>query len=581
MSLLQLLLIAAGLMAMMVLGVDHFETVNDTLGQTTSDMVLKQFVQRMLAALRDQDTLARIGSDEFVLVLPGNTPEGASLIANKLLHLAAQPFQVEDVEIRITASIGIAIFPADGLDFDTLFKSATVAMHQAKGLGRGKYSFFSAEMFDNTLAQVAMVAALRTAITQDQFRLNYQPFVDMQTGRIAGMEALLRWTSPTLGVVSPARFIPVAEQSGLIIEVGSWVLRQACQDLRDWIDMGLEVPHISINVSPLQFRDPEFLQIFEGTLREFDIGPFQICVEVTEGALMEDAVGSEAQLRALKQMGLTLALDDFGTGYSSLSYLKKFPFDKVKIDQSFISGIQDNAQDAVITKVVISMAHSLGLQVIAEGVETEAQCEFLRANMCDEIQGYFFSRPIPKEEIETLLRTDRRLPSHLIRVQKKQRTLLLVDDEPNVIASLRRLMRKDGYHILTASNGNEALTLLTKNQVDVIVSDQRMPGMTGVELLRRVKALCPDTVRIVLSGYTELQSVTDAINDGSVYRFLTKPWDDEQLRSFVNEAFNHRDLTNENRRLNLRLQTADQEVAACRRQMLEMQRSMQRQEMLA
>lgn len=568
-------------MAMMVLGVDHFEMINDTLGQPTSDMVLKQFVKRLITALREQDTLARVGSDEFVLVLPGTTPEGASLLATKLLCSAAQPFQVEGVEVRITASIGIAIFPADGLDFETLIKSADVAMHQAKGLGRGKYGFFSSEMFDNTLAQVALVAALRTAIPQDQLRLHYQPFVDMQTGRIAGMEALLRWTSPTLGSVSPACFIPIAEQSGLIIEIGSWVLRQACHDIRDWVKQGLDVPHISINVSPLQIRDPGFLQIFETTLREFDIDPFQICVEVTEGALMEDVKHSEAQLRSLKGLGLTLALDDFGTGYSSLSYLKQFPFDKVKIDKSFIGGIHENAQDAVITKVVISMAHSLGLHVIAEGVETEAQCEFLRANMCDEIQGYFFSRAVPKNEIEALLSADRRLPDHLIRVQKKQRTLLLVDDEPNVISSLKRLMRRDGYIILSASNGNEALELLKRNQVDVIVSDQRMPGMTGVELLRRAKSLCPDTVRIVLSGYAELQSVTDAINDGSVYRFLTKPWDDEQLRSFVNEAFNHKDLTNENRQLNLRLQTLDQELATCQRQMLEMQRSKQRQEVSA
>ena len=555
---------------MMVLGLDYFSVVNDTLGHLVGDQVLKQFVHRVTATLRDQDTVSRMGGDEFVLVLPGTSPEGASLLATKLLHLVAQPFQVNDSSISVTVSIGIAIFPANGPDFETLFKSADVAMHQAKNLGRDKYRFFSAEMFDDTLAQAALVSALRTAISRDQLRLHYQPFVDMLTGRIAGMEALLRWNHPELGAVSPARFIPVAEQSGLIVEVGSWVLRQTCQDMRDWLDKGIEVPHISINVSPLQFRNAAFPQHLEATLQEFSIDPSRLCVEVTEGALMEDVERSESLLRAIKQLGVTLALDDFGTGYSSLSYLKQFPFDKVKIDQSFICDINKNSQDAVITKVIISMAHGLGLRVIAEGVETEAQCEFLRTNVCDEIQGYFFSKPVPKHEMEALLVADSRLPAHLMRVQEKTRTLLLVDDEPNIIASLKRLMRREGYRLLSANNGAEALELLARNPVDVIVSDQRMPGMTGVEFLRRAKLICPETVRLVLSGYTELQSVTDAINEGTVYRFLTKPWDDEQLRSFVNEAFHHKELTDENQRLNLKILTADQQLATCKRQMREM-----------
>ena len=556
--------------AMMVLGLDFFSVVNDTLGHFVGDQVLKQFVHRIVAGLRDQDTVSRVGGDEFVLVLPGTSPEGASLLAAKLLHLVAKPFQVSDTEVSVTMSAGIAIFPANGEDFETLFKSAGVAMHQAKNLGRDKYRFFSAEMFDDTLAQVALLSALRAAIAQNQLRLNYQPFVDLQTGQIAGMEALLRWQHPELGAVSPARFIPVAEQSGLIGDIGLWVLRQTCMDMRDWLSKGIDVQPISINVSPLQFRDAAFPQQVGAALQEFGIDPSRLCVEVTEGALMENVERSEAMLRSLKKFGVTLALDDFGTGYSSLSYLKQFPFDKVKIDQSFVCNINNTSQDAVITKVIISMAHGLGLRVVAEGVETEAQCEFLRTNVCDEIQGYFFSRPVPKHDMEALLVADKRLPAHLVRLPEKTRTLLLVDDEPNVIASLKRVMRRDGYRTLTASNADEALALLTRNPVDVIVTDQRMPGMTGVELLRRAKAICPETIRLVLSGYAELQPVTDAINDGTVYRFLTKPWDDEQLRSFINEAFHHKELADENRQLNLKILTADQQLATCRRQLQEL-----------
>ena len=556
-------------MAMMMLGLDRFKIINDTLGHAVGDEVLKQFSQRISGALRDQDTVARVGGDEFVLVLPGNTPEGATHLAIKLLHLVAQPYRVNSMELNITTSIGVAIYPGDGQDFEALFKSAEVAMHQAKELGRGKYRFFSAEMFENTLAKVTMVAALRSAIAQDQLHLHYQPFVDLQTGQVGGMEALVRWSHPELGAVSPACFIPVAEQSGLIVEIGVWVLRQACRDMRDWMDQGIEVPQVSINVSPVQFRDSALLQQIEATLQEFSIEPHRICIEVTEGALMEDVTHSEMLLRSLKALGLKLALDDFGTGYSSLSYLKLFPFDKVKIDQSFVRDISKSSQDAVIAKVVIAMAHGLGLRVTAEGVETEVQCEFMRSNVCDEIQGFFFSRPLPKAEMEALLNADRRLPEHLMRVRVKTRTLLLVDDEPNVISALKRLLRPDGYRILTAGSAQEGLALLAQNPVDIIVSDQRMPGMTGVEFLRQAKNLYPDTIRIVLSGYTELQSVTDAINEGAVYRFLTKPWEDSQLRSFIEEAFLHKELADENRQLNLKIRTANQELASSNRQLQE------------
>ena len=415
-------------LAMMVLGIDHFKLVNDTLGHAVGDQLLKQFARRIADALRDQDTVARVGGDEFVLVLPGDTPDGASLLALRLMQLLARPYDVNGTELNITASVGIAICPPDGLKFEALFTSAEVAMHQAKQLGRGKHRFFNAEMLQRTLAQAELVAALRTAAALDQLHLHYQPFVDLQTGRISGMEALLRWTHPELGAVGPARFIPIAEQAGLINGIGSWVLRQVCQDMRDWSDRGISMLPVSINISPVQFREAALVQQIGTTLREFSIQPGMLCIEVTEGSLIEDVPHSELLLRSLKSLGVGLSLDDFGTGYSSLSYLKRFPFDKVKIDQSFVRGISTSSQDAVIAKVVISMAHGLGLQVIAEGVETEGQCAFLRDNACDGMQGYFFSRPVPKAELESLLVADRRLPANLRQAARK--SVLAAESQP-------------------------------------------------------------------------------------------------------------------------------------------------------
>lgn len=413
-------------LALVMLGIDHFKIVNDSMGHSVGDQLLKQFAERVKNTLRDQDTIARVGGDEFVLILPGGTTEGAARLAERLLRLDTRPYRVGASELTLTASIGVAIYPFDGQDFGKLFESAEVAMHKAKDLGRKRFQFFSAEMLSAMKEEVALTAGLRRAAECNQLHLNYQPFADLQTGVIGGMEALLRWTHPEFGAVSPATFIPIAERTGLIIEIGNWVFKQVCRDIRDWMDQGLKVPAVSVNISPVQFQDSGLLQFMESTLTSYAIQPGMLCVEVTEGALIEDVQRSEEVLRAFKTLGMKLSLDDFGTGYSSLSYLKRFPFDKVKIDQSFVRDILTCSQDAVIAKVVISMAHGLGLSVIAEGVETEVQCEFMLNNMCDEVQGYFFSRPVPKAELQVMLRAGRRLPAHLVRAMDRGRNLRVV-----------------------------------------------------------------------------------------------------------------------------------------------------------
>jgi len=554
-------------LTMMLVAINHFSTINDTLGHQIGDDLLIEVAKRLRDSVREQDTVARLGGKEFVLVLPGTTTLGAAHLATELLGKLAQPCSFGAHELTLTASIGIASFPDNGRDFETLFKAVEIAMHRAQVNGRDTFQFYSTDLYEQVLARDTMTKALRRAITQDQLQLVYQPQVDLQTGKISGLEALLRWQHPDLGAISPVQFIPLAEESGLIIGIGEWVLRRACRDIRHWLDMDIAVPHVAVNASPLQFRDNNLIAQVKAALAESRIDPSLIYIEVTEGALMDDVPRNEATLRALKDLGLKLSLDDFGTGYSSLSYLKRFPFDQVKIDQSFVRDIATSHSDILLVKVIVSMAHGLGMKVIAEGVETEAQCEIMRTSICDEIQGYFFSKPISAQAIEELFSEGRKLPAHLLRLQQPQRTLLLVDDEPNIVASLKRLFRRDGYAILTANSGAEGLALLALHKIDLIISDQRMPGMTGVEFLRAAKALYPDTIRIVLSGYTELQSVTDAINEGAVYRFLTKPWEDEPLREHINKAFEYKELLEENRQLDIRIRTTNQELIAANRQL--------------
>ena len=554
-------------LTMMMIGIDHFQSINDSLGYVIGDELLLAMAKRLSGFVREQDTVARLGGNEFVLVLPGTSSSGAAHLATGLLLKLAQPYQLGGHEIALTASIGIASFPENGGDFNALFKSVEIATHRAQASGRDTFQFYSDAMYQQVLARDRMTQALRHAIELEQLHLNYQPLVDLQTGQISGMEALLRWEHPELGSVPPSEFIPVAEESGFIKSIGEWVLRRACQDIRVWLDKGIQVPHVAVNVSPLQFRDNDLIAQITSALADFKVDPALIYIEVTESALMDDVPRSEAMLNQIKELGLKLSLDDFGTGYSSLSYLKRFPFDKVKIDQSFVRDITTSQSDNVLVKVIVSMAHGLGLKVIAEGVETEAQCEIMRTSVCDEIQGYFFSRPISAPAIEELFSEGRQLPPHLLRLKKPQRTLLLVDDEPNIVASLKRLFRRDGHLILTAGSGAEGLQMLSQHKVDVIISDQRMPGMTGVEFLRVAKVHYPDTIRIVLSGYTELQSVTDAINEGAVYRFLTKPWEDDQLREHVQKAFEYKELQEENQQLDIKIRTTNQELVAANRQL--------------
>ena len=337
------------------------------------------------------------------------------------------------------------------------------------------------------------------------------------------------------------------------------------------------MPRLAINVSPKQLLEPGFTAGLLSTLTEFDILPPEITLEITESTLIHHSESMATLLQELKTYRFNLTMDDFGTGNSALQHLKHYPFDHVKIDQSFVTNILENSDDAAIANAVIAMAHNMGIKVIAEGVESELQCKYLSRAMCDQVQGFFLSKPIPPQQAGEFIATKFKLHDDLRRLTKVNRTILLVDDEANILAALKRVFRQDGYHILTAGSGAEGLEVLKQNQVDVIVSDQRMPNMTGVEFLRQAKVKYPDTVRIVLSGYTELQSITDAINEGAIYKFFTKPWEDQQIRDQISDAFLQKELFDENRRLGIKIQTANQELAMANRQLAELLQQKEKQ----
>ncbi|MDD5330711.1 MAG: EAL domain-containing protein [Sulfuricella sp.] len=553
-------------LAVMFIDLDYFKNINDSLGHDVGDLLLKQVAARLAGCVREGDTVARQGGDEFVVILSDiAAAEDVTAVTRKILKTFADPFAIGGHELYITCSIGIALYPKDGQDTPTLLKNADAALYRAKEQGRNNSQFYTAEMNVKALERLVLENNLRHALERGEFMVYYQPQVDLRTGQINGMEALVRWRHPELGMVPPAKFIPVAEESGLILPLGEWVLRTACAQNKAWQDAGLRPVCVAVNLSARQFKHQDLVALVAGILQETGLDPALLELELTEGLLMQNVEATIDTLTRFKAMGVKSSIDDFGTGYSSLSYLKRFPIDTLKIDQSFVCNITTDPDDAAIAKTIISMAHEMRLRVIAEGVETEEQRSFLRLRHCDEMQGFFFSRPVSSADFEILLRERRGLAMEDDTAALGQRTLLLLDDEENILTALTRLLRRDGYHVLKASSASAAFDLLAENPVGVIVSDQRMPEMSGIEFLRRVKRIYPDTVRMVLSGYTELKSVTDAINEGAVYKFLTKPWDDDLLRANIKEAFQRYELSLDNRRLTDEMTAVNEELSLAKR----------------
>ena len=395
--------------AVMFLDLDRFKNINDSLGHAVGDELLQSVSKRLLGAVRDSDTVSRQGGDEFVVLLSEiSCPEAAGTSAKKLLLSLNAPHSIAGQELHIDGSIGIAIYPQDGDTAGTLIKNADTAMYHAKENGRNNFQFFKAEMNLRVVERQSLEVGLHHALERKEFVVYYQPKVKLSTGEITGAEALIRWQTPTQGLVPPAQFVPIAEECGIILPIGRWVMCEACTQARAWQDQGLQHVTIAVNVSAVEFRDKDFVESVRTTLQETGLQPWYLTLELTEGVLMKHAKAAAAILQQLKTMGVNLAVDDFGTGYSSLSYLLQFPINVLKIDQSFVSQISSNPQDSPIASAIINMGKSLHLLVVAEGVETQQQNAYLQEQGCAEGQGYLFSRPLPAAQFSELLRTGTR-----------------------------------------------------------------------------------------------------------------------------------------------------------------------------
>ncbi|MGQ0658592.1 MAG: putative bifunctional diguanylate cyclase/phosphodiesterase [Chromatiales bacterium] len=383
----------------MFIDLDRFKNINDSLGHPTGDRLLQAVAERLRGCVRDSDTVARLGGDEFVVVLPETGADGATQVAQKILTSLSGPYQIESYYLIITPSIGISIYPNDGQDIQTLIKNADAALYHAKDSGRNNYQFFTQEMNIAAFERISLENGLRVALERGEFELYYQPQIELASGRVTAVEALVRWNHPQWGIVPPALFIHVAEDSGIVVPLGKWMLRQACAQVAQWQRSGFPSVPVAVNISAVQMRHKDFSQFVQSVLEETGLPPHLLQLELTESILMQDEGRSSPSLYELSKMGVQLALDDFGTGYSSLTYLRRFPINKLKIDRSFIRNCEDITSDAAIVRAIINLAHSLGLKVIGEGVETEGQMKVLQAEGCDDVQGFYFSAPQPAREL--------------------------------------------------------------------------------------------------------------------------------------------------------------------------------------
>jgi len=381
--------------ALMFIDLDRFKIINDTLGHNIGDGLLVEVARRLRDSVRDSDLVARLGGDEFVVALNDcDTANAAAHIAEKILANLAQPYQIEGNPLHTTPSIGISIYPHDGGDLDTLMKNADTAMYHAKAVGRNNFQFFSEGMNKSTNDRLMLENSLHQALQRDEFTVHYQPQADMRSGRLVGAEALIRWQHPERGMVSPLQFIPLAEENGMILAIGTWVLREVCRQIKAWREQGLNGLRFAVNLSPRQFRHEKLVDDILAILAEFEVPAAALELEITESSVMDNPDAAVLQLKKLNQHGLSIAIDDFGTGYSSLNYLKRFPVSKLKIDRSFVMDIPGDANDTAIAIAVIQLAKSLGLNVVAEGVETAEQQQFLEEQGCDFLQGYRYSKPL-------------------------------------------------------------------------------------------------------------------------------------------------------------------------------------------
>ena len=531
--------------ALTLFNIDNFKAINATFGAGAADQLLKAVVDRVTPLLGRSDLLARLSADEFaILQTEVLGSHDVSSLVDSVVSVLSIPFRLEGQELFVTASAGIAWTGENVAGADELMSHASLALRNAKQCGGGSYRWYSILLAEEVEWTLKLHNQLQHALSEQQFELYYQPVVEARSQEVVGIEALLRWHHPEQGMLSPADFLQAIETGGLMVEVTDWVLRRACTDLNRLMEETGRMLWVSVNISPNHFVRGDVVSSVKSVLESTGLEPACLNLELVESTFLSFDEPVRRALDEIRTLGIGLMIDDFGAGFSSLNYLKQVPASRIKIDRSFVRDIVSDSADAAITRGVIALAHKLNLQVVGEGVEDRYQLAFLLRNHCDLVQGFLPGPPMPFEQLRThelsaetreaLAEVNGREPG-----DQASRRLLILDDEPNILRSLKRLLRRDGYEIHTVTSAQEALNLLALYEFQVVLSDQRMPEMTGTDFLSRVKELYPDTIRIVLSGYTDLDSVTDAVNRGAIYKFLTKPWDDEQLRSQIRQAFLH------------------------------------------
>ena len=527
--------------AVLFIDLDRFKAVNDSFGHLVGDELLCAVSERLGRRVREGDTLGRLGGDEFILLVnPLTETQDAAVIARDFIAALSEPFTLSnDLEVFIGGSIGISLFPQDGETVSELMKNADAAMYLAKESGRGQFSFYTKELNAGACAQLAMENELRHALSQNELMLHYQPKVDLQSGKVCGLEALIRWQRGENDWIPPDVFIPLAEKSGLILTIGSWVIEQACWQIRNWLDAGLSNVNVSINISARQFRSGNLDKLVVQALDKHRIEAHHLELELTESMLMQEPDQAVATMLKLKQIGVKISLDDFGTGYSSFSYLSRFPIDTLKIDQSFVRDIVTEPNAAEIASAIIGLAHRMNLRVVAEGVETEAQLAYLHEKDSDEIQGFHFSKALAPHDIAELLRSGKSLPCAQIKTASV-RTLLIMDDEPARLREIEHSLQGEDYLILIAGDAHSGLALLAMNHVQVVLAAQHLSNMNGLEFLHKTEEIHPRTVRILLSdNHDELTRLSQAVNTGTAYKSLTRPIAGEHLRKHIRESFSY------------------------------------------
>jgi len=527
--------------AVLGIDIDRFSRVNGALGNASADAVLQAIASRISACLPEDALLARFDGDQFVIVLSGPRADGDGMaeLASALLKEVSEVVPVEEREIVVTASIGIALADPPHCDSDGLLRCMAAALDRAKKEGRQTCVLHEIERWDSDPQRFELEGSLRRAIERDEFRLVYQPRVAIASGEIVGVEALLRWEHPVHGSVSPARFIPIAEEAGIIDAVGDWVVEAACVAARRWQREGLPPVRMTVNVSARQLRRGDLAARIERILASTGLDPCRFGIELTDTVPMQHVRDVAPQFVRLRSLGVEIALDDFGTGYSSLSCLHRLPFDAVKIDSSLVPAVTAESDALPIVRAIIAMAHCLGMKVVAEGVESEAQFELLAANHCDEFQGLHFSAPVPLEQVEAMLRANRRFPVLNRRRAASVRAIMIVDDERWVVERLtRQLTWRFGETIRIEGfvDPQAALRRLREIRVDVLVSDLLMPVLDGMSLMKEAKSFQPNAVRIMLLGPPDLQKIIEDERQVDVFRYLSKPWSLEQLHAHFDAA---------------------------------------------